>query len=151
MKTGDVLANARTPIGELALRPAVHAAFAATLGEAARAMKRNNVSAVLVDGRPPFKILTERDLVDALAAGRGAGDAVTDVASGHVVFAADNLPLGQAAALMVRRGIRHLPVTGADGRVIGVLGIETVFRVLLRESDLSGWVADFDGVLADGG
>ena len=38
-----------------------------------------------------------------------------------------------------------------DGTILGVLGMEGVFRVLLRESGLSGWVADFGGLAADGG
>lgn len=150
MMKGDVLATADTPVGELALRPAVHAKDGSTLGDVAAAMDRAGVSAVLI-GPKPFRILTERDLTRALAAGHGPEARALDVASDQITVAAQNLSLGRAAATMVRRGIRHLPVVDADGNVLGMLGMEAVFRVLLRQSDLSVWVADFDGVLADGG
>src|SRR5437762_3339360 len=136
MLKGDVLASADTPVGELALPLAVHAKYASTLGEVAAAMERNKVSAVLV-GPPPHEILTERDLTRALASGAGADARALDVATADVVLAAQNLPLGRAAASMVRNGIRHLPVVDADGHVIGMLGIDAVVRVLLREPDMS--------------
>jgi len=147
---GDILANADTPVGELALQPAVCVADVSTLAEVAATMEQAKISAVLV-GDTTLRIFTERDLTRALAARSGPDTRAIDAASPNVVVAAPNLPLGRAAASMVRRGIRHLPVVDAGGVVIGMLGLDAVFRILLREPDLSDWVAEFDGVVADGG
>jgi len=150
MLKGDVLASADTPIGELALAPALLVVYGTSLGQVARAMERAHVSAVLV-GEPPYRIVTERDLTRALASGKTADASALGLASDDVIVAGPNMAVGRAAATMVRYGIRHLPVVTADGDVIGILGLDAVFRILLRESDLSDWLAEFDGVLADGG
>jgi CBS domain-containing protein len=147
---GDVLVNADTPVAELALQAAVCVPERASLAEAALGMKDHAVSSVFFGG-PPYRILTERDLTRALATGKSPQSPAADAASSHLVAAAPTLRVGRAAASMVRNGIRHLPVVNADGLVIGVLDMEAVFRILLRQADLTMWAADYDGVLADGG
>lgn len=147
--SGDVLAELHTPVGEMALRPAVSVPVDAPIGQAARAMRGHGVSCVLVgnDGG----VLTEKDLTRAVAEGRGPETAAGAFATRAAKAVSADMPLGRAAALMVRYGIRHLPVVEADGSVSGLLEMQAALRVLLRDAGLLAWLAELDGVVADGG
>ena len=95
---------------------------------AAEQMNERRVGAVLVmDGERLVGILTERDVLRAVATGQIAGavgDAMT--ASPDTVEADESA--GQAAALMIHGGFRHLPVVEAD-RVVGIVSIRDLVRV----------------------
>jgi CBS domain-containing protein len=75
-----------------------------------------------------YGILTERDILRAVAAGQ---DPDTETAGDHVtrdvVFADPNWSLDEAAAAMLRGGFRHLIVTD-NGQVAGVLSMRDVVR-----------------------
>ena len=148
--SGELFAHAETPVGEMALRPALTVPPDAPIGQAARAMTHHDVSCVLVGEQGA--ILTEKDLTRALAEGRGPETACRDVATStaRVVVTAET-PLGRAGALMVRHGVRHLPVVAADGAVLGLLEVQGPLRVLLRDTRQLAWLAELDGILADGG
>lgn len=145
---GDVLAHAETPVGTLALRPPLSVPWDADLGQVARAMRNHNASCVLLGDT---SILTERDLTAALAEEHGPETLASDVATHNAKVVPADMPLGKAAVLMVRYGIRHLPVIARDGSVMGLLEMEAPFRVLLRDSGLLAWLAELDGIVADGG
>lgn len=106
-----------------------------TLRQASRLMTARNVGAAVindVDG-DGFGILTERDVLRAVAAGQ---DPETEVAGDHLtrdlVVADPDWSLEDAAAAMLRGGFRHLLVT-ADGEVTGVLSMRDVVRCWSRE------------------
>lgn len=147
--SGQVFTEPDTPVGEMALRPVLTVPSHAPIGQAARAMRHHAVSCVLVGDEG--SILTERDLTRAVAEGRGPETPAGDVATRAAKAVPADMPLGRAAALMVRYGIRHLPVIGADGSVIGLLEMQAALRVLLRDAGLLVWLAELDGILADGG
>ena len=101
-----------------------------TLREAARAMSRRRVGAAVVidpeqDG---VGILTERDVLDSLAAGQDPdSERVGQHRTHDLVFASPNWTLEQAAAAMVRGGFRHLVVMdGAE--TAGVLSMRDIVR-----------------------
>jgi CBS domain-containing protein len=102
-----------------------------TLREAARLMSARRVgAAVVVDpGESGVGILTERDILDSLAAGQNPD---TEVAAAHrtldVVYASPDWTLEQAAATMVQAGFRHLVVVDGDG-VTGLLSMRDIVRV----------------------
>jgi CBS domain-containing protein len=106
-----------------------------TLRDAARAMSAKNVGAAVVidpDG-PGIGIITERDLLTALAGGQDPGEErVGDHQSSGIVFAAPEWSLEEAAVAMVQGGFRHLVVC-EDGEVCGVLAMRDIVRV---------WTAD---------
>jgi CBS domain-containing protein len=111
---------------------------AATLVEAAKAMSSRHVGAALVfDGERLVGILTERDVLNAVAAGSIADACVRDCMTQHpeTVDAGDST--GHAAALMIHGGFRHLPV--AEGsRIVGIVSIRDLIRVTLDDESPRG-------------
>jgi len=100
----------------------------------ARRMVERNVGAVLVleEGRLAG-IMTERDLMRAVA--RGLND---DVVVGECMTAdpetiAPDDTIEHAAVLMIHGGYRHLPVVDGDD-VVGVLSIRDLVQVVVEDS-----------------
>jgi CBS domain-containing protein len=114
-------------------RPVITVAADATIGDVARTMRRANVSLVLIDGCR--SILTERDLTNALAEGRGADDFAATAASTSPVIVRDRLTVMQAAELMVAQQIRHLIVEDGQGDIESVVSMRDVVSVLLQAMD----------------
>lgn len=101
-----------------------------TLRDAARLMSSRRIGAAVVvePDDPGVGIITERDILDAVAAGQ---DPDTEPTSSHVsrdlVFAAPDWSLDDAATAMVRGGFRHLVVLDGDD-VVGVLAMRDIVR-----------------------
>jgi CBS domain-containing protein len=98
-----------------------------TLRAAAERMWRNQTGSLLVmdDGRLAG-IITERDLLRAVALGGDPGIATVDEAMTTEVFTVPpDLPLQDAAREMASRWIRHLPVM-EGGRLLGVVSMRDV-------------------------
>jgi hypothetical protein len=55
-----------------------------------------------------------------------------------------------AAALMVRMGVRHLPILDRGGQPVGVLSMGDAFDVLLTAVEPSRWIASFEAFLRVG-
>lgn len=101
-----------------------------TVREAAKAMSERRVGAAVVldpDGHGPG-ILTERDVLDAIAEGRDPDEEpVSRHLTSDVVFADPAWSLEEAAAAMVRGGFRHLIVV-ERGEMVGVLSVRDIVR-----------------------
>ncbi|MBA2692567.1 MAG: CBS domain-containing protein [Rubrobacter sp.] len=106
-----------------------------TLSEAARGIWERGVgSAVVLSGEGGPGIITERDLLRAVADGAdptstkvGAymtSNAVTITVGWHVV---------DAARTMIERGFRHLIVLDDAGEVVGMVSIRDMVRALLED------------------
>jgi CBS domain-containing protein len=102
----------------------------ATLREAASAMEDSRSSCVLV-GVSPSWLVTEHDLVGALAAGLDAGAPVDQIVTKAPVWATNSTTLLDAVDTMLHHGIRHLLVLSATGEPMGVLSLATATRLLL--------------------
>jgi len=102
-----------------------------TLQQAATRMVQHGTgAAVVLDGSLPGPaVVTERDLLRAVAAGRDPGTAyVEDHMTGEVVTAAPDWPIADAATTMVRHGVRHVLVfEGSD--LVGILSMRDVVRI----------------------
>ncbi|HEU0318641.1 MAG TPA: CBS domain-containing protein [Solirubrobacteraceae bacterium] len=101
-----------------------------TLRDAARLMAERKVGAAVVmdPDSPGPGILTERDLLDAIGAGQDPDtEYVADHLTGHIVWAAPDWSLEQAAEAMVKEGIRHLVVV-EGGEIRGVLSMRDIVR-----------------------
>jgi CBS domain-containing protein len=101
-----------------------------TLREAARLMGSRGVGAAIVidPDQPGPGIVTERDLLQSLAAGEDPdGERVGDHLSPTLTFAAPDWSLERAAMSMVRGGFRHLVVVDR-GELTGVLSMRDIVR-----------------------
>ncbi len=102
-----------------------------TLREAARLMSARRVGAAVVidDQHAGVGILTERDVLDSLAAGQDPdAELVAQHRTVDVVFASPDWTLQQAAETMVRSGFRHLVVVEGN-EVTGLLSMRDIVRV----------------------
>jgi CBS domain-containing protein len=104
------------------------------LRDAAKRMDERGVGAVLVleDDRL-VGILTERDLMKAVARGFGQGAKVAEWMTRHPETIESTDETGHAAALMIHGGFRHLPVV-EQGSVAGIISIRDLMRVALEDS-----------------
>jgi len=113
----------------------VTAAPSASVRHVAELMRERNVGSVVLveeDGSLTA-FVTDRDLaLGALTDGRDPGDPVAAHASSPVVTAEPGMNVEQAAELMVRHGIRRLPVLDGDH----LTGIVTLDDLAVRTGDL---------------
>jgi CBS domain-containing protein len=105
-----------------------------TFADVAKVMRTNGISSVVVlDGSKLAGIVTERDIVNLVAAG---GDPHSvKVAHGmtrrDIETVAPKTDIAQAADHMANRNIRHLPVVD-KGKLVGIISIR----------DLTRWAAE---------
>ena len=108
------------------------------LQEAATRMVARSVGAVLVleEGRLAG-ILTERDVLKAVAAGRAEQAVVRDWMTVDPEVIGPEEPTDHAATLMIHGGFRHLPVVEA-GELVGIVSVRDLIRVTLADSSPRG-------------
>lgn len=122
------------PVSEHMSRDLLIVAPAATIGSAAGEMAARNVGTVLVvdDGRL-VGILTERDVLRAVAAGWDESEPVSARMTPNPETAESTDTTEHAATLMIHGGFRHLPIVdGAD--IVGILSIRDLVRVALDDA-----------------
>ncbi|GAA5334382.1 MULTISPECIES: DUF294 nucleotidyltransferase-like domain-containing protein [Thermus] len=108
------------PVGRLVRRKPVFIAPEAPVQEAARRMREEGISSLLVASDPPG-ILTDRDLRNrVLAEGLPPSTPVAAVMTAPLFALPADTPLYEAVAAMVERGIHHLPLT-EGGKLVGVV------------------------------
>jgi CBS domain-containing protein len=114
-------------VGDLLRRPAVWVEPGATVGEAARVMRDERVSSVLVRSTPPA-LLTERALRDlVLAESLGPETPAARVAEGPLRPVDAAVPIAEAWASLLASGARHLPVL-RGGEVAGVISAADLLK-----------------------
>ena len=100
------------------------------LDDAISAMSAVRASCVVVvDGRKPLGIVTERDVV-RLFLGANFNPTLGSVMTQPVISVSEDSSLADAAECMIRRGIRHLLVVDRNGLVSGLLSEHTLMRPL---------------------
>lgn len=124
------------PVGALLTRGPVTIGTTATVGDAARRMRDENVSSLLVtaaggpSGEPLLGILTDRDLRSRVVAEEIAYDTPIErvmTRNPHRVRASETT--FDAVLLMTRHNIHHLPVTDdAGGTLLGCLTGSALIR-----------------------
>ena len=99
-----------------------------TLGEVAERMTQQNVGAVVVkDYGRMIGILTERDMLRAMASRVHTSDArVRQWMTSDPITASPDMDLDEAAQVMLDHGFRHLPVVEGQN----ILGVVSLRRVL---------------------
>jgi CBS domain-containing protein len=101
------------------------------LGEVAQRMVDRDVGAVLVmEGDLLVGILTERDVLRAVAAGIQDETVVSDWMTRDPDTMSPDDTTQHAAVLMIHGGFRHMPLVEGD-EVVGMLSIRDLMRVVL--------------------
>jgi CBS domain-containing protein len=125
-------------IREVMTESVVTAAPDVPVRQVAEIMRERNVGSVVLvgDDGSAVGVITDRDLaVSVLADGHGGDAAAVDHASTPVVTAAPAMEVDDATQLMVRHGIRRLPIVD-DGQLTGIVTLD----------DLAARIGDLDRV-----
>jgi CBS domain-containing protein len=126
-----------TLLRDWGLRPPVVVPPEATILEGAQMLRSANVSCLLV-GEPGclISIVTERDVVTAVACGLAADQSITRIAAENPFSIPADATLAEAGNRMITHGVRHLVVAEGD-QAVGVIAMRDVVAVLLSGSDTS--------------
>jgi CBS domain-containing protein len=122
-----------TPLADLVRRAAFGVAPTTPIEVALRAMHERRIGSVLViddDGGRALGILTRHDVLGRITLpALPLSTPIAAVMSHPVATLGLQHTAQDAALLMSRRGIRHVPVTDADGRVIGIVSERDLFAL----------------------
>ena len=100
-------------------------------------MAERGVGAVVVLEGESIAILTERDVLNAVADGQGGNAAVSDWMTRNPDTIEPEDTTDQAATLMIHGGFRHLPVV-EEGELVGILSIRDLMKLALDDSSPRG-------------
>jgi len=102
----------------------------ATLADAARTMAEKNIGfVVLTEGDRLVGVVSERDVVKALASGTPLNTPLEKIATKRVITIEPEKSVVEAADLMAENKIRHL-VIAERGRAVGVVSLRDLVRLL---------------------
>lgn len=112
--------------------PVVTVGPRATLRDVARLIHKENIGALVVlpEGGDPLGIVTERDIVRALAEGAVPDEVwAADVMSEEPRYVTPGASIRSVAHEMLACGVRHLPLMD-DGEIVGMVAARDALRVL---------------------
>jgi signal-transduction protein with cAMP-binding, CBS, and nucleotidyltransferase domain len=119
------------PIRTLSHRPAVQVHKEDSLRSVAETLTEESIGAAVVKGTHPPCIVSERDLVEALAEGLDpARSEAADVMTADVACAAPSETVLAVGLRMLANEIRHLPLVENDV-VVGMVSARDVLAVLV--------------------
>lgn len=126
----DISSAGSLPIATLTGDPVARVPINATIADVARAMVTCDVGAIVIGDDPrPSALVSERDIVRAVAAGRNpATTLVSEVASTKLVWCDAEASVDRVAARMMDRYIRHVLVE-RDGALVGIVSARDVLGV----------------------
>ena len=102
---------------------------------AAQTMVQHNIgSVVVVEGKKPVGIITERDITKLVIKGEEVlKGPVKNVMTKSLVTAPPSMPIQQAFELMLMNKIRRLPIVEND-KIVGIVTEKDLMRWVLRVS-----------------
>jgi CBS domain-containing protein len=123
-------------IGSIATKQVLTVGPLHTLAETARKMyERRSGSAIVQSDDQNPGIITERDLLRAVAEGADLDSAaVEDYMTANAISGSSSWDAEKAARLMIEHGFRHLLVIGEAGQIEGILSIRDLTKAFLEES-----------------
>ena len=107
-----------------------------SLAEVAKRMRQEDAdSAAVMSGSRLLGIITERDLVRAIADGLNPQQAKADVVmSADPATVTGDEEVAVVAVKMMRLGIRHLPVVDQQGKPVGLISARDLVSLLEQET-----------------
>jgi len=100
-----------------------------TVFDAVKTMSEHDMGAVVVSSKgKPRGIFTERDYMKKLIL-KGRASSTTplkDVTEYQLTTVTTDTTLDECAALMVKKIIRHLPILGNDGNIVGMMSVRDI-------------------------
>lgn len=111
----------------------------ATVADLVAALAEHSVGALIVsvDGATITGIVSERDIVRALAHGPDVLAApVAAIMTSHVHVAPPDAHVDELTLMMTERRIRHVPVVDEDGRIAGIVSIGDIVKTRLGELEV---------------
>ncbi len=119
------------PVRLIMRSPVATVDIADTLREAAEEMASDEIGALLVTGDGALGMLSERDVITAVAGGRDLDEVQAgDAQNSEVVWGDPGISIERAGLLMIESGVRHLPI--GDGRTaVGIVSMRDVLGVLV--------------------
>ena len=120
-------------ISEIMTQAAVTDSSEDTLTEACDKMRHNQTSSILImDGQRMIGIVTERDVVKAVAHGLDPKETrVKDLMTTDIVTIGPMTTLKDAAEIMASKWIRHLPIVEGS-KVVGMISQRDLTGVLAK-------------------
>jgi CBS domain-containing protein len=115
-------------IADLPIEPVACLSPEATIEQAARVLVATHHGVLVVEGEPPWE-LSERDIVDAIAAGQAPTTKLQELRGDAPEFLRPDTPAEDAAASMIMTGHRALVVVD-EGRPLGVVQLREVVSAL---------------------
>lgn len=142
----------RLTVGEICTRSVIIAFRETAVGEAARLMREQHVGCLVVvdtvaGRRAVVGLLTDRDIVTAVVA-PGLAPAslrVEDVMCTDLVTAREDDSLIDLMRLMRHKGVRRVPVLGAQDELVGIASLDDVLAILAEELGLLVGAIDREG------
>jgi CBS domain-containing protein len=125
-------------VGEIMHSDVKTASPSDSFADVAKEMRTNGISSVVVlDGKKLAGIVTERDIVNLVAAGGDPNSTTVEhgMTRRDLITVGSKVEVADAAGQMVARNIRHLPVVDGD-EVVGIVSIRDLTRWAAEE--LSG-------------
>lgn len=114
-------------VGDIVTRPLVTILPGARLLDAAKLMVEQNLGFLVVcDSKDATKIvgvISERDIINSIAAGRTLNDRVDDVSTKRVITVKASSEVAEAAKAMNKNRIRHVVVVDEHGNLNGVVSM----------------------------
>ena len=128
--------HVRDDVGSLARRDPICVRPGETLRTVAHKLWAESVGVLIVgDTRDPLGVISERDIVTALAHGADP-DATTvrDAMTTYLITARPEDPLFDVAGQMIDDEIRHVPVVDENASVVGMVSVRDLLRPLLVDA-----------------
>lgn len=108
----------------------------ASVADLVALLAEHRIGALVVsqDGRTITGIVSERDVVHAMARGAEAlSESVSSIMTTTVFSSPPETHIEDLMALMTEKRVRHIPITDADGLLIGIVSIGDIVKMRLGE------------------
>lgn len=104
-----------------------------SIQQAIQLLQDRHVGSIIVidDEQKVIGIFTERDAIRLMANKFSTDEPLSKIMSSHVVTISHEASFDEAKRIMLSHDIRHLPVTDATGKLIGLFSLRAFFDEIL--------------------